>query len=269
MLSRVVEKYADLPGFLRKRMWKVWHDLILNREKDAIDVTFMNYGYTDEVVRALELEPADEQERICAHLYHKAAAHADLTDLEVLEVGCGRGGGASYMARYLGPRSLVGLDLNERAIAFCSDHFRDVDNLHFRAGDAEALPFADGSFDAVVNVESSRCYPNVERFFAEVHRVLRPGGHFLLTDMRWAPDVPRLREQLGAAGFTTETEEDISARVVEALDADNERRRELIRRKVPGWLVSSFDEFAGVAGSGRHASFADGTMQYWSLHLTR
>jgi fatty-acid O-methyltransferase len=43
-------------------------------------------------------------------------------------------------------------------------------------GDAENLPFPQVSFDAVINVESAHCYGSIERFLAEVHRVLRPGG---------------------------------------------------------------------------------------------
>jgi SAM-dependent methyltransferase len=40
------------------------------------------------------------------------------------------------------------------------------------------------SFDAVINVEASHCYPSLPRFLAEVARVLRPGGHFLYADVR-------------------------------------------------------------------------------------
>ena len=51
-------------------------------------------------------------------------------------------------------------------------------------GNAESLPFADESFDAVINVEASHGYPDFPRFLAEVARVLRPGGHFLYADFR-------------------------------------------------------------------------------------
>ena len=51
-------------------------------------------------------------------------------------------------------------------------------------GNAEKLPFADQSFDAVINVEASHCYPRFPQFLDEVARVLRPGGHFLYTDVR-------------------------------------------------------------------------------------
>lgn len=46
-------------------------------------------------------------------------------------------------------------------------------------GDADRLPFADGTLDVVINVEASHYYPNFPRFFAGFARVLRPGGHLL------------------------------------------------------------------------------------------
>jgi ubiquinone/menaquinone biosynthesis C-methylase UbiE len=51
-----------------------------------------------------------------------------------------------------------------------------VTGLDFVHGDAESLPFSDGSFDAVINVEASHAYPRLTRFLEEVVRVLRPGG---------------------------------------------------------------------------------------------
>ena len=57
----------------------------------------------------------------------------------------------------------AGLDFSQKAIDFARGHHRDP-RLRFVCGDAEALPFADASFDAVLNVESSHCYPNVPRF---------------------------------------------------------------------------------------------------------
>ena len=58
-------------------------------------------------------------------------------------------------------------------------------------GDADNLPFADQSFDAVINIEASHCYPRLSHFLADVARVLRPGGHFLYVDARWRSG-PRL-----------------------------------------------------------------------------
>ncbi len=94
---------------------------------------------------------------------------------EVLEVGCGRGGGGAYVAEHFRVSRLTGLDFSGAAIRFARAHHADP-RLRFVRGDAENLPFPDAWFDAVLNVESSHCYPDVPRFTSEVARVLRPGG---------------------------------------------------------------------------------------------
>ena len=266
-MRSIVENYAELPRFIRKPLWRYWHSWIIARERKSVVMTCMNYGFAGlERPETIDLLERDENERYGLQMYNQAASWTSLEGKEVLEVGSGRGGGASFLSRYRKPRSYVGVDLSEPGIRFCNDHHR-VDNLRFVKGDAEALPFADDSFDAIVNVESSRCYPHIERFFAEVKRVLRPGGTFLLTDMRWKEDVPKLRAQLADAGLSIETEREISANVVQALDIDDERKRGLINTRIPRLFIAAFGEFAGVRGSGRYASFASGRMEYWSFKV--
>ena len=132
---------------------------------------------------ALPLVESDERNRFGIQLYHRVATQVDLNAKQVLEVSCGHGGGASYLLRTLHPASYTGLDFNPDGIAFCRKrhHLPGLDFVH---GDAENLPFADESFDAVVNVEASHAYPRLPRFLAEVVRVLRPGGHLLYADFR-------------------------------------------------------------------------------------
>ena len=101
----------------------------------------------------------------------------------MLECSCGHGGGASYLVRTQHPASYTGLDLNPAGIEFAKNRHH-LPNLDFVEGNAQALPFADESFDALVNVEASHLYPDFPKFLSEVTRVLRPGGHFLYTDFR-------------------------------------------------------------------------------------
>jgi fatty-acid O-methyltransferase len=114
----------------------------------------LNFGYEEDPPMALPLEAADEPNRYWIQLYHRTATQADLTGKRVLEVGCGHGGGASYLMRTLHPASYTGLDLNPDGIAFCKKR-HNVPGLDFVQGDAENLPFPDQSFDLVVNIESS------------------------------------------------------------------------------------------------------------------
>ena len=102
---------------------------------------------------------------------------------DVLEVSCGHGGGASYLARTLHPASYTALDFNASGIEFCQERHK-LPGLSSCTATPRTCPFPDESFDAVINVEASHIYPHFERFLGEVARVLRPGGHFLYADFR-------------------------------------------------------------------------------------
>jgi ubiquinone/menaquinone biosynthesis C-methylase UbiE len=128
---------------------------------------FLNYGYEEDPAMDVPLSAADEPNRFPIQLYHRTANQADLNGKQVLEVGCGHGGGASYLFRTLHPASYTGLDLNSAGIDFCRNRHKFA-GLEFRQGDAEDLPFADQSFDAVINIESSQIYPRFTRFIALV-----------------------------------------------------------------------------------------------------
>jgi ubiquinone/menaquinone biosynthesis C-methylase UbiE len=161
-------------------------------------------------------------------LYHHVASAVDLRGLDVLEVGSGRGGGCSYIARYLKPRSLLGIDFSNEAVTL-SRKLHAVPRLTFEQGDAEALPCQDRSFDAVINVESSHCYGSMERFLGEVFRVLRPGGHFLWADLvKSGREGAVLHERFQGAGLTMMHQEDITPNVLLALNRVSDHKRETI-----------------------------------------
>ncbi|WP_167977471.1 class I SAM-dependent methyltransferase [Lentzea indica] len=110
-------------------------------------------------------------------------AKSEFKTLNVLEVGCGMGEGLNFLTRLVDPARAVGLDISTAAIRRANALLARGDRLTYVEGDAERLPFADGEFDLVINVESSHNYPDVERFFREVSRVLKPGGHFSHIDV--------------------------------------------------------------------------------------
>ncbi|HCQ03761.1 MAG TPA: class I SAM-dependent methyltransferase, partial [Candidatus Latescibacteria bacterium] len=101
--------------------------------------------------------------------------------------------------------------------------------LSFTQGDAESLLFEDASFDTVVNVESSHCYGSMEKFVAEVYRVLRPKGYFLFADLRNRDTSEKLQAQLTSSGLQVLKKVDITDNVLSALDAYNEKKLALIQ----------------------------------------
>lgn len=197
--------------FFGKTTGKFLFPVLTRRHAD--DMVFINWGYEEDPPMGLPLSAADEPDRYCIQLYHRTAAQVDLTGKNVLEISCGHGGGASYLMRALHPASYIGLDLNQAGIEFCR-HKHKLPGLEFVRGDAENLPFADQSFDAVINIEASHLYPRFDRFLTEVARVLRPGGHFLYADLRPRTDIADWEAALADAPMRLVSQTDISTEVV-------------------------------------------------------
>ncbi len=247
-------------GAVRKVLWKYWYPFLtwqLGRER----VTFLNYAFESDPPMGLRLEDADEPDRACIQLYHRAGTQVNLKGRDVLEISCGHGGGAAYLARTQSPRSYTGLDLNPRGIRFCRRQHRE-NGLNFVCGDAEDLPFADGSFDVVLNVEASHCYGDFPRFLAEVARVLRPGGFFLYSDFRESRSLSSWDDSLFLAGFSQVVFSDVSGDVLRGMEMNSCRSTEIVRRLVPPGFRSLARDFAGVEGSRMHRALRDGTLVY-------
>lgn len=245
-----------------------WYSLVTRLDKNG-EETFMNYGYAEPGEAKLELSPRFEVHRWAVQLYHHVVSRAAIRDKDVLEIGCGRGGGASYVAANLHPRRYVGLDVNRTAIAFDRRHYGEQKNLEFVAGDAHALPFGGDVFDVAVNVESSHHYRDLAAFLSEVHRVLKPGGAFLMACFPRKNELSSLREPLGRSHFDCALEEDITANVVRALELDSERREAALGRLCPAPLRTFGREFAGVRDSELYESFASGKRRYLNFVLKK
>ena len=103
------------------------------------ELKLMNYGY-DSPNLSLKLDDDDEIERYPIQLYHHVASQTELKDKIVLEVGSGRGGGASYIARYLNPLAIRGIDISKDVVMLCNDLY-NISSLDFSFGDSEDIPF--------------------------------------------------------------------------------------------------------------------------------
>jgi ubiquinone/menaquinone biosynthesis C-methylase UbiE len=233
----------------------------------ADDVVFLNVGYEEDPPMAVPLAESDEPNRFHIQLYHRVATQSDLTGKRVLEVGCGHGGGASYLMRTLHPVSYTGLDRNRAGIAFCrkTHNLVGVDFVH---GDAERLPFPDQSFDAVINIESSGAYPHFSRFLAEVARVLRPGGDFLYADLRPSECVAEWEAALAGARMRMLSHENINAQVLRGMEMNTQRIMELIDR-VPKYLRTVSCQFVGIQGSPFYRAMQGGKYSFRMYRFSR
>ena len=225
--------------------------------------TVLNYGFSSEPEDSVL--STDEPEFYCLRLYEHTLRDTPLAASEVLEVSCGRGGGASFVARTYRPNRLVGVDVSSENVRLARS--RAERGLEFRVGNAERLEFADASFDVVLNIGSSQLYDDRTRFFAEAFRVLRPGGHFLYTDGCWADD--DCSEDLLAAGFDLLERREITTNVLRALKRDSRRREAIFDALEDRQLREEYKDWGGVVGYRAYRRFEAGQTRYFSHRLRR
>jgi SAM-dependent methyltransferase len=133
-----------------------------------------------------DLAPIDE-----FHLRGRAAT-AELTaaldlspGMRVLDVGSGVGGPARYVAATY-DCDVVGIDLTEefcRVAGLLAERVGLGARVEYRPGNALAMPFADGAFDAAYTQHAAMNIENKARLYAEVWRLLKPGARFGVYDV--------------------------------------------------------------------------------------
>ena len=266
MVKRIIILILKLSPLSKRWFWKKWYDIFARKAPNP-DLRLMNYGYASQYM-TLELKKEDELERYPIQLYHYVASHSNMENNTVLEIGSGRGGGASYIARYLEPLSITGVDISDDAISLCNEIYQ-VPNLNFVVGDAENIPFPDNMYDTVINVESSHCYGSVDKFLSEVHRVLKPGGIFLFCDFRTKDGIIELYDQFSKSDLKFVDRFDITDNIIRGLDNLSDYRKEHIRTSVPLVIRSLFETYAGIKGTEIYNSFVNGKMMYISAVLKK
>jgi ubiquinone/menaquinone biosynthesis C-methylase UbiE len=130
-----------------------------------------------------------------AENYVRSRTHSEGPDLrrmvelaqptgEELVLDVATGGGHTALAFAPHVREVVATDFTPEMLT-AAERFirgRGIINVRFQAADAESLPFPDGTFDIVTTRVAPHHFPNPERYVAEVARVLRSGGVFVLDD---------------------------------------------------------------------------------------
>ena len=267
MVAKLFLSLTDYP-FFRRMIWKPVYEVLAKNFKIQ-DWHFMNYGYAPGAEHPpLSLLPHDEINRYPIQLYHFLARKTDIEGKDILEVGSGRGGGSSYINRYMRPTKITGLDIASNAVRWAKEQHTGS-NIDFVQGNAEKLPFPDGSFDVVINVESCHAYGSVDRFLSEVKRVLRPGGIFLCTDIRGPEGMVKLKDSLLASGMQMIGEENITNNVITAIEEEDTTKQERIEKHISKWFRPMFSQFAGIKGSKIHQDLQSNTLIYHSFVLKK
>ena len=244
---------------LKNIFFKFWYWYLSFTDKNA-DIIFMNYGYSKDNNK-IELEETDEKNRYSIQLYHLVATGVDIKGKDILEVGCGRGGGLSYINRYLSPNFVTGVDLNKKAINFCNKKY-STDRVKFLQANAQKLNFQKDSFDAVINIESSHRYSRIDLFIDEVYRILKPGGFFLFADFGDNMEIEKLKTQFVKSNLKIVRFENITDNVIEALKLATPDREELIREILPKFFQNLGRNFAATEGTTTYNKFLTREFEY-------
>ncbi len=111
----------------------------------------------------------------------------------VLDLGCGGGIDTLLAARAVAPGGrAMGLDMLAEMLASAARHAAEANltNVEWLRGDLEDIPLPDASVDVALSNGVVNLSPRKSRVFAEVHRVLRPGGRLLVGDLVVDDDLP-------------------------------------------------------------------------------
>jgi ubiquinone/menaquinone biosynthesis C-methylase UbiE len=168
---------------------------------------FQTGGYlTEESAKLYDIQvevlfsgTANAMRRQCLVPIANFLRHKDQRRMALLDVACGTGRFLRFVAQAFPRLSLTGSDLSEAYLAEARDHARPY-KAEFKAAEAEALPFADASFDIVTSIYLfHEVPPPVRRDIARVFaRVLKPGGLLVFMDSLQPGDMPQVDAMLEA-----------------------------------------------------------------------
>ena len=114
------------------------------------------------------------QKRVASNLIRLVKTHCSVAPQRTLDIGCGTGVMLNTLHGLYPRAQLCGLDLAFNMARRSAARLGSVAMLV--NGDAESLPFADGTFDLVVSASTFQWVRNLDICFRECHRVLTPGG---------------------------------------------------------------------------------------------
>lgn len=169
---------TDLNQDLEKHYLKegLFEDIIKRLKDQNIDL---------QAVERKDIAGVDEFHVRGAAVSKELAHSIDMNGLTVLDVGCGIGGPCRMLADEFNCIA-TGIDLSKEYVRTATELSKLVkqDNkTRFVQGNATELPFDDNTFDTVWTQHVQMNIPDKKKFYSEINRVLKPGGHFLYYDI--------------------------------------------------------------------------------------
>lgn len=232
------------------------------------ELAFMNYGFIDpSVASGGEMAP-DDMAAASRGLYDAVLKGFSGAD-HLLEVGCGRGGGAAFVLESQPVAEYVGLDISPENIRKCRQRLGNRGGAMFAVADARRLPLPDGRFNAVFSVEAAQHFENRDQFYREVARLLRPDGRFYLASI-WRPAEVESPEVFAACGLSVVDHVDLTPNVVGSLARSSTLRRQIVESlELPDRFTPLLMSWAGVRGYQAFEGLASGALVYQRFECVR
>ncbi|MFZ1791219.1 MAG: class I SAM-dependent methyltransferase [Saprospiraceae bacterium] len=204
MLKTFVEKYDQM--ILSKEMREMYNG-----------TNFYNVGYWQ--------ENTDSLDRACEQMVINHLEKINLPDLPlaILDVGCGLGNTTAQIAEKYPAAYTIGINISPAQIEYAKDNYT---NIQFEAMDAADLIYPKNCFDLIISVEAVFHFDTRMNFLHHAHRVLKPGGQLifsdlLLNDTTWVgdwsipaanmfPDLGSYKKMLKKTGFIIEEVQNIT-----------------------------------------------------------
>jgi ubiquinone/menaquinone biosynthesis C-methylase UbiE len=166
----------------------------------------------------------------------------------ILDLGSGAGNDCFVARALVGEEGRVtGIDFTEQMVSKAIDNCKRLGyrNIEFVRGDIEEMPFSNDSFDVVISNCVLNLVPDKTKAFSEIYRVLKPGGHFCVSDVVIRGSLPdKLREdaEMYAGCVSGASSMDVYLQIVEQTGFRNINVNKQKEIRLPETLLSKYND---------------------------